>query len=127
MACSVLAFWRFCAKALVLTVAPLTVLADAAQQQDCSPRHPGGIPAIAEPDVRSLQEHLKAGPFYRELLIRFGKPLSCNLAFDDGKIGLIYSFRDHVELIARIDRKIEVSELRVQIQPMEMTKAISLL
>jgi hypothetical protein len=127
MACTVLAFVRLWATALVLVVAPLAGLVSAAQQKDCSTKHPGGIPAIAEPEVRNLQEHLKAGPFYRELLLQFGKPLSCNLEFDDGMIGLTYAFRGRVQLIARIDRKIELSEQRVQIPRMELTKAIALL
>jgi|SRR5450432_1326061 len=127
MACSVLASVRLQATALVLAIAPLAGLASAAQQQDCSPKHPGGLPAIAAPEVRNLQEHLKAGPFYRELLLQFGKPLSCTLEFDDAKIGLTYAFRGRVELMTRIDRKIEISEQRVQIPRMEMTKAIALL
>ena len=127
MACSVLAFVRLWATALVLIVAPLAGPASAAQQQDCSPEHPGRIAAIADPEVRNLQEHLKAGPFYKELLLQYGKPLSCYLEFDDGKFGLTYAFRGRVQLMARIDRKLEISEQTVKIPRMEMTKAIALL
>ena len=127
MACAVLAFVRLRAMAFVLVLASLAGPASAAQPQDCSTRHPGGIPALAATEVRNLQEHLIAGPFYKELLLQFGKPLFCNVEFDGGKIGLTYAFRGRVQLMTRIDRKIEFSEQRVDIPRMEMTKAIALL
>jgi hypothetical protein len=127
MACAILVFVRHWTTALVLVVGLLAGPASAAQQQACTAKHPGGIPTLAEPEIRNLQENLKAGPFYRELLLQFGKPLSCNLEFDDGKIGLTYAFHGGVQLMSRIDRKIEISEQRVQIPRMEMTKAIALL
>src|SRR5450759_3878977 len=103
MACAILAFVRHWTTALVL-VSLLAGPARAAQQQACTPKHPGAIPSLAEPEIRNLQENLKAGPFYRELLLQFGKPLSCNLEFDDGKIGLTYAFHGRVQLMARIAR-----------------------
>src|SRR5579864_9707315 len=127
MACSVLGFVRLWTTALALVVAPLAGLASAAQPQDCSPKHPGGIASTTEPEIRNLQERLKAGPFYRELLLQFGKPVSCSLELDDGRIGLTYVFRGRMQFVARIDRKIEFSEQRVQVRRMETTKAIALL
>jgi hypothetical protein len=120
-------FVRAWTAALVLMAAPLAGLVSAAQPTDCAPKHAGVIPATAEPEIRDLQEHLKAGPFYRELVSQLGRSLSCSIEFDAGKIGLTYAFRNHRQLIARIDPKIEFSEQRLEIRHMEMKKAIALL
>ena len=125
MACSVLAPVRLWTAAFVLVVAPFAAFASAAEQ-DCS-AHPGTVPSSAEPQIRSLQERLRAGPFYRELLLEFGKPLSCNVEFEDGSIGLTYEFRNRAQLTARIDLTIEISEQKMQTPRMKMTKAIALL
>lgn len=127
MACAILTLVRLGTTLLLLVVALLAAPARAAQQQPCTPKNSAGVPSLAEPAIRNLQESLKAGPFYKELLLQFGKPLSCILEFDDGKIGLIYTFRGRVQLMARIDLRIEISEQRMQIPRMEMTKAIALL
>jgi hypothetical protein len=101
--------------------------AGTAQPPDCSPQRPAGFPATGEPEVRKLEEHLRAGPFYKELRREFGKPLSCGLEFGDQRVGLTYAFRGSVQLSAEIDRGVESSEERVEIPRMEMTKAIALL
>ena len=127
MACAILASVRLRTTLLALVVALLAAPARAARQQPCTPKNPADVPSLAEPAIRNLQDGLKAGPFYKELLLQFGKPLSCILEFDDGKIGLTYTFRGRSQLIARTDPRIELSEQRVQIPRMEMTKAIALL
>jgi len=111
----------------VLVLAQLAARSSAAPQQACAVARPGRVPATAEPEIHNLEERVKAGPFYRELVTQLGKPASCTLEFDDGRIGLTFAFARRAQLIVRTDRKIESNEQRIQIPRMEMAKAMSLL
>jgi hypothetical protein len=127
MARAVLAFARAWTTALVLMAAPLAGLVSAAPQPDCPRDVAFTIPATGTAEIRSFEDRLEAGPFYRELRGRFGRPVSCRTQFDQGRIEVTYAFRNHRQLIASIDPKIEFSEQRLEIRHMEMTKAIALL
>ena len=78
-------------------------------------------------EIQTVQEQMTGGPFYKELLLRFGKPITCNLDVHDGVINLTYGFRHGARLIARTDPKIEFSEQSVQLIRMDKSTAVALL
>ena len=125
MARSVLKFVRPWVATLVLLAGPWA--AAAAEEQGCSPVPPSPLPAVAEPGVRTIQQQVKAGPFYKQLLLQFGEPLSCNVASDDGTIRLTFAFRRRAQLIVQVDPKLELSDQKISIPRMEMMKALALL
>ena len=108
--------------ALLLTTAGLL---GAAEPQTCSP--PVDTPAATKTEIQNLHQALKSGPFYGELVRRFGKPLSCTMDLDAGNISISYAFRDSVQLVTRVSRSIESSEQRVDLPRMDTKRAIGLL
>jgi hypothetical protein len=78
-------------------------------------------------DVKTLQEHVTAGPFYKAPVGQVGKPVSCRLDVEDGKLTLTYAFRSHMELTAFVDGATESNEQRMRMARMDMAKAITLL
>jgi hypothetical protein len=96
-----------------------------------APVHGAGQTACSSksPDrkIQALQQQMTAGAFYKELLLRFGKPLTCAVDVQNGTTNLTYTFRRGAKLIARTDPKIEFSEQRVQLVHMDSAKALALL
>jgi hypothetical protein len=122
MARTVLGFPHRWAAPLVLAIALHGFPALAAGPAPCSSK-------VADRTIRDLQRQVTAGTFYKELLVEFGKPLTCTVDSDDGGTSLTYSFGDNGRLIARIDPSAELSEQRVELDRefMDSAKAISLL
>lgn len=78
-------------------------------------------------ETQALQQQMITGAFYKELLLRFGKPLTCSLDIQNGKANLTYTFRTGSKLIARTAPEIEFSEQRVELIRMDTAEAIALL
>jgi hypothetical protein len=106
--------------ALVLAAAVFVAPAHGADQTACSSKSP-------DRDIQSLQQQIKGGAFYKELLLRFGKPLTCSVDVQDGKTNLTYIFRHGARLISQTDPKAEFSEQKVERVHMETAKAMALL
>jgi len=123
---AVLALGRLCTTALALLLAPSPGLANPAQQSSPSSK-PSDCSSTADPNVLALQKSTNAGPFYKELLRRYGKPISCTLEVDSGKTRLTYAFRGPAQLVMQVDPEIELSEERMQVRRMDGKKAMELL
>ena len=108
------------AAALVLAAALSATLACGADKTTCSSRS-------LDPAVRTLQQQTAASAFYKELLLRYGKPLRCSVEVQDSRTDLTYTFRHGAQLIARIDPKAEFSEQRMELVQMSTDQAIALL
>ncbi len=78
-------------------------------------------------EAHKFQERISAGAFYQEMLLRFGKPLACSVAVQEGSTSLTYTFPRGAQLIAKTDSKIEFSEQSLQPIHMETTAAVALL
>jgi hypothetical protein len=85
------------------------------------------VPAARQGDVREFEKRVKSGSFYQELARRFGAPEACATTFDDGEIGLSFSYRGGARLNAAIDTQIEYSEQTVRFSGMTAQSAIALL
>jgi hypothetical protein len=105
---------------LLLAAALLFTPVSCADQTACSSKD-------LDPEIHGLQEQMSKGAFYKELLLRFGKPLTCNVDVQDGKMSLTYVFRLGAQLIAKTDPKVEFSEQTVKLIHLETGKAIALL
>ena len=116
MARTVLGFPHRWAAPLVLAIALHGFPALAAGPAPCSSK-------VADRTIRDLQRQVTAGTFYKELLVEFGKPLTCTVDSDDGGTSLTYSFGDNGRLIARIDPSAELSEQRVELEHEYMDSA----
>ncbi|HME69418.1 MAG TPA: hypothetical protein VKM54_06065 [Myxococcota bacterium] len=110
----------------MLILLPLIVFASDAEQAACPTAAPGATGA-GKPEAQSLPQRLEAGPFYREMVRRFGKPLSCKLASSDGNVSVTYGFRGDAVLTGRTNEPIESSEQKIELPRMARTKAIALL
>jgi hypothetical protein len=78
-------------------------------------------------EIQTLQQQMTAGAFYKELLLRFGKPLMCSVDVQNGVTNLTYTFRHGARLIARTNPKIEFSEQRMELVHIDTAKAMALL
>jgi hypothetical protein len=96
-----------------------------------APAHGAGPIACSSgnlnPETHTFQERIAAGAFYKEMLLRFGKPLACTVAVQEGTTSLTYTFPRGVQLIAKTDAKIEFSEQSVKPIHMETATAMALL
>ena len=77
--------------------------------------------------ARELLQQTEAGAFYKELALRFGRPVSCTIASDEIGIRLSYVFRDNGRLEARINPSIEFAEQRMQLLGITAERALELL
>lgn len=105
---------------LALAAAVFVAPALGAEQTACSSKS-------LDLEIRTLQQQMTAGPFYKELLLHFGKPLTCSVDVQNGGTNLTYTFRRGVQLIAQTDPKIEFTEQRIELIHMDTAKAIALL
>lgn len=78
-------------------------------------------------DVREFDRHVRHGPFYAELVRRFGQPGSCDIGVTAGSLRLAYTFRTGTGLEARRNAAAEYSEQRLQIEGMDTKAALALL
>jgi hypothetical protein len=108
------------AGALVLAAAVFVTPAHGANQTVCSSKS-------LDPDIHAFQQQITVGAFYKELVLRFGKPLTCRMDVQEGRTNLTYTFRRGAQLIARSDPKAEFSEQRVDLIHMDSVNAIALL
>jgi hypothetical protein len=127
MARAVLAAVRSLTVQLMVVVAPVVGFASGAEQQTCDPNAAAGVPESAKNEIRSFQQRLESGPFHRELVRRFGKPLSCSMKLDDGNVDLSYAFRGGAQLVARTNPRIEFSEQRLDFQALDAKRVMRLL
>jgi hypothetical protein len=104
----------------VLAAAVFVAPARGADQTACSSKGLGR-------EIQALQQQMTAGAFYKELLLRFGKPLTCSVNLQNGRTNLKYTFQHGAQLITRTDPKIEFSEQRVELVHMDSANAIALL
>jgi hypothetical protein len=84
-------------------------------------------PSAAKANVRQLQQHLSAGPFYRAMTARHGKPRTCTVEMDGGKTSMSYLFRGGARVSAKVDPAVEYSEERADVERMDPAKAMTLL
>lgn len=96
-----------------------------------SPVHGAGPTACSakhlDSKVQALQQRLAAGAFYKELLLRFGRPLTCTVDVQEERTTLTYAFRLGALLTATTDPKIEFSEQTVKQIHLDTASAIALL
>ena len=78
-------------------------------------------------EIQSLQRQMSAGALYKDLLLRFGKPLTCSVDVQNGRTQLTFTFRHRAQLIVRTDPRTEFSEQEVELIHMDTAKAIALL
>ena len=129
MACPVLARARPSAAVFLLALAFLTSETSWARNQttQCSPSNVADVPASVQKEFQELRKQVEAGPFYKELVRRFGRPQRCQLDADGEKIALSYAFRNNAHLDARTDPSIEYSEQRTQFSGLNGERALALL
>jgi len=85
------------------------------------------VPASRQKQVREFQQRVEAGPFYKELLRRLGKPKGCDVKLDGENIALSYVFQHNARLDARVDPSIEYSEQQAQFRGLNGKEALALL
>lgn len=106
--------------ALLVLVPAFVAVAKGADQSPCSSKR-------LDRQTQLLQQQMTAGIFYKELLLLFGKPLTCAVNVQNGRTNLTYTFRQGAQLIARTDPAAELSEQRVESIHIDTAKAIALL
>ena len=84
-------------------------------------------PAAAKANVQQMRQHLSAGPFYRALAARQGKPRSCSVELDGGKTSMSFVFRGGARVSAKVDPALEFNEERVDVARMNSDEALTLL
>jgi hypothetical protein len=122
MACAVLARVPFVTVALVL-IAP-----SFAQDKDgkCPADLSVGSPADKKNNVRAFQQAVKAGPFYKELSRRGGKPRSCAAVVEGDNITVSYSFRGNTSLVSQVSLGIEGASQSMQLRIFTAKGALAL-
>jgi hypothetical protein len=125
----VLVFVRSVGIVLILIGLCLTGSARAleAQRVECSSSALTAALAARQKDVRDLLQRVEAGPFYKELLRRKGKPESCEVVLDGDKITLSYAFRGKARLDAEVNPDIEFSRQGMQVRGISERKGLALL
>jgi hypothetical protein len=118
MACAVLARVRFVASALVFVGSVFA---------QCPADLSANVAEDKKNQVRAFQQALTAGPFYKELSRRAGKPRECKVAIDDGGITLSYSFRGNASLFSQVSAANESTDQRMQVRSIAAQAAMSLL
>ena len=78
-------------------------------------------------DVRELDQHVRRGPFYVELVRRFGRPRSCGVHENDAEIRIAYTFRTGADLEARRNAAAEYSEQRLRVEGIDKPLALAIL
>jgi hypothetical protein len=123
MARAVLTGGRFVAAALVLLASSLA--------QGKAPQCPTDLSASAPADkknqVRAFQQALVSGAFYKELSRRGGKPLTCEVAMEDGGIKISFAFRGSASLVAQVSAGNESTGQRMEARKIGAKAAMALL
>jgi len=129
MACPVLSKGRLWAAAILLALTAFASLKGGAQSAatQCSGHDLANAPAAGQKQAADLQRSVEAGPFYKELMSRFGKPKGCEVKVDGDNIALSYLFRENAHLDARINPTIEYSQQSVQFPGISDESAMALL
>ena len=123
MACAVLARVRFVTAALVFVASSLAQ----SKGSQCPADLSAGAPADKKNQVRAFQQVLTAGPFYKELSRRAGKPRACDVALDERGIRLSYSFRGNASLVSQVSAGSESTDQRMQVPSITAKAAMALL
>jgi len=97
------------------------------QTRQCVPGELANGTESYQKQSRDLQQRVTVGPFYKELLRKFGSPKSCNAKLDGETITLSYAFRNHAHLEARASSSIEYSQQRVDFRGLNTEQAKALL
>ena len=87
----------------------------------------GKAPADKKTQVRALQQALTAGPFYKELSRRAGRPRACGVALDDGGIRISYAFRGNASLVSQVSVGSESTDQRMEFRNISTKAAMALL
>jgi hypothetical protein len=129
MARPVLARVGLCAAVLLLAPSFLAGRAGCAQSAapSCAPPELAAMATASQKQVRDLQQHIEAGPFYKKMLQQLGKPQSCSVRQQGDAIALSYSFSKDAHLEAQTDAAIESSMLRATFPGLNREKALALL
>jgi hypothetical protein len=129
MARPVLARVRWCAIVLLLVPTLLACRMGKAQSPPpgCIPPELEAMTAASQKQVRDLQQHIEAGPFYKKMLQQLGKPQSCRVRQEGDAIALSYAFSKDARLEAQADAAIESSMLRATFPGLNREKALALL
>jgi len=84
------------------------------------------IPADHRQQAADFLAHIKAGPFYKELLRRRGKPSTCQLAINGDNLTVTFGFRGGAQLLAKANPAIEYSEQRMDLRGLTRSQALAL-
>jgi hypothetical protein len=79
------------------------------------------------PEIRRLQQWVESGPFYRELVNRFGGPKGCASRKDDLGTEISYKFSENASLDILTNPTIELSEQHLHLRDITTESAIKLL
>lgn len=129
MACSVLRAACSGARASALALICFVSFGDGLQSSagQCLPRDGAALTKSRQEQVRDIQQRVTKGPFYQELLHKFGNPKHCELKMDGDSITLSYTFRNHGRLEARVSPSIEYAEQRADLRGLSSERALSVL
>jgi hypothetical protein len=92
-----------------------------------TPVVPEDVPASRQKEVQQFRDRVEAGPLYKELLRRVGKPGACKTHLEGETITLSCVFPSEMRLEARANTKIEFSEQRVELPGVNKREALTLL
>lgn len=83
--------------------------------------------ADSQQQIQQLQQTVQNGPFYQELVRRFGKAESCKATLDGTMVKLKFAFHHEARLEAKVDSAIEYSEQSVEMHGLNHDTALELL
>ncbi len=117
------------ARPWVLALISFVSFADGLQSSagQCLPRDRAALTKSRQEQIRDIQQRVTIGPFYQELLHKFGTPKHCELKTDGDTITISYTFRNHGRLKARVSPSIEYAEQRADLPGLSSERARSLL
>ena len=127
MACPVLRSAKTWTAAFLVIFGGFVIQAASAQAVPCLALHSATVSPTLQKQATELQQKVEAGPFYNEMLRRFGKPKSCELKTDGESIALSFGFRQDAHLDARMDSSIESSEQSAELRGLSQRTALMLL
>ena len=93
----------------------------------CIASDAGNLPSARQQQIRDLERRVEAGPFYRKMAHRLGKPKGCEAKLDGQNVQIVFRFREDAHLEARENSSIEYSEQRAALGGLSRAKALELL